>query len=171
MSSRRKEQGPVLAHGVLLVPRGAEPREGLVHLQDDGPELLRRQELLVLGMEGRAAHGALAHARGGGRALGSRALAACRGALGERARSFSVLRGGRPALGELCDGWRSARSRPRALAELIFLASSPQNLGLGQTPPGQPDDARVGRIRRGWRAQRGALLVPARRVTRGSNRI
>ena len=65
-----------------------------MHPQDDGPELFRGQELLVLGMEGRAAHGALGHARGG-RACGS-PLSVC------AARS-ALWRGGffAPAAGDL----------------------------------------------------------------------
>ena len=98
-----------------------------MHLQDDGPELLRRQELLVLRME-RGRPMAPLPMLGAARVAAARSP--CRGALGER---VLVLRGGLPAF--LCAAWRA--SRPRALAELIFLASS-QNLGLGQTRRGSP---------------------------------
>ena len=116
----------------------------------------------MLRMEGRAAHGALAHARGGGRALAA-ARSPCRGALGERvfgpprrATRLSLRR----ALGAASSagprgitlarlprtlGWARRRGSPTMLALALFIAAGAPNA---------------------W-----ALLVPARRVTRGSNRI
>ena len=61
---------------------------------------------------------------------------------------FSVLRGGlRPFYGA---------GRPQALAEFFQPA-----LPAAWAPPGQPDDARVGLIHRGWRAQRVGAAGPS----------
>ena len=119
----------------------------------------------MLRMEGRAAHGALAHARGAGARLRQPALrAAARWESG-----FLVLRGGRPAF--LCDGVLGAESSagPRGIN---FFSQLPQNLGLGQMRRrGSPTMLALALFIAAGAPNAWALLVPARRVTRGSNRI
>ena len=164
VSNRLKSRAQFLRMAFSSFHAAQSRGKGLVHFEDDGPELLRRQELLVLRMEGRAAHGALRPCSRGRARAPVAARSPCRGALGER-----VF--GPPRRATRLSLRRARRGRPRALAELIFLML-PRTLGWARCAAGgSPTMLALALFIAAGAPNAWALLVPARRVTRGSNRI